>query len=320
MSLRPGSVCLLALVVGCTVVQVVGCSDDTSKKVRGIGEAGEAGEPAGGTSAGTGGTKPTGGAPGAAGAVSEGGAPALNEAGQGGTAVVGAAGAGTSEAGAPDVLAEGGAAGAAPTGAAGAGPVACAAKGIATGITLNSESPQLACIGATITTSFFAETSDPAFTCCGVSNTDVPYPVTISGATTSITDGDSGTVSMTVPAEAQIGVQNITVSCSSGQAFNTFDVNVVPAPVVTELENSLIFQGEEVDIDGTNLSNVTTVTAKSADGLNSDVQCTINTDSSSDVFLAVSCDISPGDYTIVVEQDNCGVVATQPGLTVRTSG
>ena len=327
MSLRPRNACLLALFVGCVGLQFVGCSDSGAKKVvRGTGEAGEAGEPAGGTSAGTAGTgtKPAGGEPGAAGAVSEGGASAASEAGQGGTAVtVGAAGASPSEAGAPNIVAEGGAAGAAPTGAAGAGPV-CTPTGTVSGVSLQLDNQQTVCRGAIVTTGFNASGgSDPQFTCCGLSDTTTPYVVPLQGVTTSADGASRGNLALTVPSDAPIGAQSISATCTDGAVQNTFDIIVSEAapPVVTELESSLIFSNSTLTIDGSNLSGVDSVTAVSADGTNSDAPCAIQ-DSSTDTSIDCTFDsgIDVGDYFVVVQQSQCGAATNQPGFTIEING
>lgn len=300
MSLRLRTVCFAGVFVACGVLLAVGCSDSSNKKVvRGnqAGEGGAAGEAAGGTSSGTGGmiVAPEGGAGGEVSAAGEGGAPPVGAAGQGGAAGEG-------------VVAEGG--------AAGAGPVC--ATGVADGVTLGG-SVQKVCRGAIVTASFTATTADDLFTCCGLSDGVAPYAVDIGGKTTG-REGDAyGNVAVAVPAFAPFGVSHITATCTGGPATNTIDVDVQEGtlPSVDGFQTNPITSSDTLTINGSNLGLVTTITAVSVDGNNSNVDCVIDTQQQFDD--AVSCtlsDISPGDYYIKVEQADCGAAVNLPVLTV----
>ncbi|HWZ87515.1 MAG TPA: IPT/TIG domain-containing protein [Polyangiaceae bacterium] len=303
MSLRLRTVCFAGVFVGCGVLLAIGCSDSSNKKlVHGnqAGEGGAAGEAAGGTSPGTGGKviAPEGGAGGevSPGAAGEGGAPSVGAAGQPGTAGEGGA------------VAEGGASGAGP---------ACA-SGLADGVILNTPNTQKACRGAIVTAGFSATNAADLFTCCGLSDGSAPYSVDIQGLTNG-REGDSfGYLTIVVPALAPFGVNHIAATCSGGLATNTFDIDVqsTALPVVSGLQSSQISSGDMLQINGSNLDLVTLIQAVSVDGNNSSPTCAIQTQATDSVTCSFD-GISPGDYNIVVQQNDCGTAINQPLLTVQ---
>jgi hypothetical protein len=293
--------CFAGLLVGCAAVLGVGCSDDSGSKKRGgtAGEAGEGGEAEGGTgggASGSGGKSGSGGLPAVAG---EGGAP--SEAGQGGA----------------PTLAEAGAAGASEAGAAGAGPLgpgSCMPSGNVAPVTLPG-TPITVCRAARVESGFTASTGDPTFACCGVSDTTQPYGVSLSG----VSGDGGGQLSFVVPADAPLGAQAVTVTCSSGKATNPFQVLVTdtPAPVVTGLQSSLIFVGDTLVIQGSDLGQVTRVVLVPV-GAGQTSDCIV--DSAASTVDSISCVFNgaAGDYTVVVEQSDCGLAVNTPALTVGT--
>ncbi|HEY4107227.1 MAG TPA: hypothetical protein VGM44_25180 [Polyangiaceae bacterium] len=293
--------CFAGVFVGAAAVLAVGCSDDTTKKVPVVsGEAGEAGEASGGTSAGT------------AGKGGAGGSTVTPEGGAAGEPVVVEGGA----AGAP-VTPEGGAAGEA--GTAGSGPVACAPGGDATGVALDAENSQSACRGALVVANFTATSADDNFTCCGTSGT---FDVTVSGLVNDRSGPVSGQFSLIVPADAPTGAQSVTVTCSGGPATYTFDLNVPAteqAPVATSASGP-IYSSDDLQIDGANLTGVTTVLATMVGDPTTSAECLIDTETSSDSQITCNFggDIAPGDYTLAISKD-CGFATNAPGFTVLQS-
>jgi hypothetical protein len=310
MSLSARTAGLSALLVGCAVVIAIGCSDSSSKKVRGAGggtsEGGEAGEPGGGAGGSV--TKPIGGAGGSAGSG------VIGEAGQGqgGTTVVGQAGAATagapSEAGAP----EGG-----EPGAAGAGPLACVSSGLVDSAAIPEQEIQTVCRGALIDATLSAPSTASSFTCCGA------FDATSSFTVTGIGEDTGALISFVVPSDAPGGNQSVSLVCSAGPVSGSLGVNVVDTlpPVVTGVANSLIYSGDNLEIDGSNLSGVSNVTAVATGNPNITADCLIDPDSSTDSALICSFDgdISVGDYYLVVEEDNCGMAVNAPTITVQQS-
>jgi hypothetical protein len=293
-------VCFAGLLVGSAALLGVGCSDDSGSKKRGgtSGEAGEAGEPAVGGGNGGGGAGGHGGMPAVAG---EGGTP--SEAGQGGAPTLAEAGA----AGAS--IAEAGAAGAGPL-----GPDSCTPSGNVGPVTLPG-TPITVCRAARVESGFTSNSGDPSFGCCGVSDTSRPYGVAVSG----ISSDGGGQLSFVVPADAPLGAQSVKVTCSSGQATNSFQVVVTdtPAPVVTGLDSSFIFGGDTLVINGSNLGQVSRVVAVPV-GAGQAADCAV--DSAASTASSISCvlDALDGDYTVVVEQSDCGFAVNTPVVTVAT--
>jgi len=297
MAARLRWVCFAGLLVGSAALLGVGCSDDSGSKKRGgtAGEAGEAGESVGGAggtggAAGHGGTMAVAGEGGVRSEAGQGGAPSLGEAGAAGASV-----------------AEAGAAGAGPL-----GPGACVPTGNVSAVTLPG-TPISVCRAARVESGFTASTGDPTFGCCGVSDTSQPYSVSLSG----ISGDGGGQLSFVVPADAPLGAQSVTVTCSSGQATNAFQVLVTdtPAPVVTGLESSLIFVGDTLVIQGSDLGQVTRVVAVPV-GAGQATDCIV--DSAASTADSISCVFNgaAGDYTVVVEQPDCGFAVNTPALTV----
>ncbi len=309
MSLSARTVGLSALFVGCAVVVAIGCSGSSSKKVHGAGggtsEGGEAGEPSGvGGSA----TKPIGGAGGTAGSG------VIGEAGQGqgGTTVVGQAGA--SAAGAPS---EAGASEGGEPGAAGAGPLACVSSGLVDTVAIPEQEVQTVCRGALIDATYTAQSTGSSFTCCGAFDASSSFTVNGIGG-----DG-GGLVSFVVPSDAPAGNQSVSLVCSAGAVSGNINLNVTDTlpPVVTGLANSLIYNGNGLEIDGSNLSGVTNVTAVSTGNPNDTADCIIDSEDSTDSIILCGFDgsISNRDYYIVVEQDDCGAAVNAPSLTILPS-
>jgi len=294
--------CFAGLLLGCAALFGVGCSDDSSSKKRGdtAGEAGEAGEPAGGAGGTGGGASGHGGMPAVAG---EGGTP--SEAGQGGAPILteaGAAGASVSEAGA---------AGAGPL-----GPGSCMPSGDTSPLTLPGTAISV-CRAARVESGFTASTGDPTFGCCGLSDTTQPYSVSLSG----VSGDGGGQLSFVVPADAPLGAQSITVTCSSGAATDPFKVLVTdtPAPVVTGLELSMIFEGDTLVIQGSNLGQVTRVVAVPV-GAGQTTDCIVDSGASTADSISCAFNGPAGDYTVLVEQSDCGFAVNTPALTVGNAG
>jgi hypothetical protein len=311
MSSRLRSACIAGLLVGCAAVIGVGCSSDTAKKVTHtpVGEAGAAGE-AGEASGGRGGS---GGSSGKGGATPAGGeAGAQSEAGQGGAA------AGAPAGGAPDVSVAGAAGESSAAGAGGEGPLACAPSGTTYGVNIDPENLQTVCRGAQVIVNIDASDSDASFTCCGVSNTAPSYALPVDGVT-----GGSSFFSFVVPTQAPLGVQSITATCTSGEANNTLDVNVVntPAPAVDGLAQTLLSSGDAVVIYGSNFDPASDqITAVLDADPSSTSQCYVDTTASTSTSITCNFDgINAGDYTIVLQQSNCGYAIHTPALTIQQS-
>jgi hypothetical protein len=149
---------------------------------------------------------------------------------------------------------------------------------------------------------------------------DAGYSVDISG----VTNGDGGgSVSMIVPAAAPLGAQSVTLTCAPGPVKYSFDVIVTDtlAPVVTGAD-SAIFGDEVLHITGSNLSGVSTVNAVPADpaATISGSNCFFNTGDVTDSELSCSFDgIEPGDYLIVVQEQDCGYAVNAPKVTIKPS-
>jgi hypothetical protein len=316
MSSRARSACLGALFVTCGVLVAIGCSDDSgSKKVRGVGgEAGEAGEPSGGTGAGGNGGSgevPIAGTGGGLGEAGQGPA-------QGGSAVVGAAGA-PAEGGAPS-SSEGGAAG--DTSTAGTGPLACVSSGSVTNLSIPEQEQLTVCRGALVTANFNADSTDATFQCCASLGLGTNSSSIVVGG---LGNGDGGgQLAFTVPDDAVSGAQSASVTCSGSAAPASLDLDISDAslPVVTGLENSTVDSNSDLVIDGTNLSGVTSVTAVPTTDATSTVACQINPDSSND--SVVTCNFggeipSNADYYLVISASNCGDAVVQPTFSVIPS-
>jgi hypothetical protein len=318
MSSRLRSACIAGLLVGCAAVVGVGCSSDSAKKVvhtpvGGAGEGGEAGEAAGGASGGHGGS---------GGATPAGGeAGAQSEAGQGGAAVgaAGAEAAGAPAGGAPDISVAGAAGEPGAAGEAGAGPVACVPSGTTYGVNIDPENQQTVCRGAFVTVNINASDSDTNFTCCGVSNSVPSYAIEVDG-----TSSTPSLFSFQVPGDAPLGEQSITATCSSGVATNTVDLNVVntPLPALHSLEQTLIYSGDTVIINGSNFDPASDrLTAVSVTDPSNTSECFIDTTASASDSISCGFDgISAGTYTIVLQQSDCGYVTNNTlTLTIQQS-
>ena len=299
MSSRWQAVCLAGLFVGCAAVLGVGCSDDSSKKVTpDSNEGGEAGEAAGGAAPGSGDTTGMGGedlTPGAA--------------GQGGAPTDGAAGA--PAAGAPSTPSIAGAGGEPDLGAAGAGPIACGEPGSVNNLSIPAQARQTVCRGTYQVFDFLASTTAAAFTCCSAL-----APISGIGG-----DG-SGQFVFTVPNDAPFGNQSVAVTCSEGPVSGTLDIDVSEtalAPEVDGLERGTIVQGDPLQIDGLHLDLVSHVTVVSVDNPSFSADCQIDPEqlTSSTLVCNLGGNIPPGDYSVVVEEDDCGFVVNSPIVTIQ---
>lgn len=310
MASRIGAVCLVGLVVGCAAAIGSGCSDDNSKKVPFGNEGGEAGEATGGK-AGTGGKGGSAGKGGSGIITPEGGAAGetpVGEAGQGGGAPVGEGGAaGAAVGGAPS--GEGGAAGAL---------AMCVPTGTTTSLNLNGDNQQKACRGAIVSVNFNANDASDTFTCCGMGG----FNVEMQGVTINSGDGAFGDLAFVVPADAPLGLSNLTTTCAGGDSSRTFDVDVTDTlpPNVQGLEESTINTNDPLMVDGSNLSGVTRIDAIATDGVNNNYQCFFDSSDAGANDLDITCTfdgIQPGTYAILVQQADCGAAVNQPELTVR---
>jgi len=239
MSSRSRNFGLASLLIVCSAVSLsMSCSSANKKKVvdfpadgGAAGEAGSAGAPVGPGDAGAGGA-----------AAGAGGAPSA-EAGAGG-----AAGAEfTPEAGAGGVPGEGGSAGAVQA-------TACVPSGTVTGASFGQLS-DLVCPGATIQT-FFNGNAPADFTCCGAFES-VSGAFAISGITNM--DG-GGNIKITVPADAPLGAQNLSVSCPGSDALSA-SLNIVNRAVVTGIDAS-VYAGNTLTITGTDFDTVSGIALK----------------------------------------------------------
>jgi hypothetical protein len=192
--------------------------------------------------------------------------------------------------------------------------LACEPKGKVGAITIYPEAQRPVCRGTRVTTNFNAE-ADASFTCCGVSDTSTPYTVVLASGT----DGIGGrTVVLQVPEEAPSGAQQITVTCSSGEAINTIDILVLEEvlPVLTTTALGSISPEQSIEIHGTGLAG-TIVEATLTDSVEPAIYCKPNADISNDTQVVCSFDeIAPGAYTVTVQKAGCGSAAATLSLTV----
>jgi hypothetical protein len=290
--------CVATLLVSSAVLISVGCSDDTSKKVRGIGDAGEGGAAGEVASGGKGGT------PAAGGIVGVGGAPET-EAGAAGVAPVGAGGAPEAGAGGEPAISSEAGAGGAPE------PLACL-SGNVTNVTL-SEVRSTICRGAVYEFSFLSSTMDDTFTCCGTLGTS-SIPITVSA----VGNGDGGgEFSFQVPDDAIPGDQALTLSCSSGPVSDPLLVTVSTTlgPVVTSSTPSFhTDSGQSVTITGTNLLGVNVVSLVGSEGAVTD--CAIDAASHTDTSITCSGSPPQGTYTLIVSETDCGQAVNTPSIEV----
>jgi hypothetical protein len=288
--------CFATLLVSTAVSIAVGCSDDSSKKVRGIGEAGEGGEAGEVASGGKGGS---GGAP-AVGGVA--GVPET-EAGAAGVAPVGAGGAPEAGAGGEPAISEAGAAGA-------PAPLACL-SGSVTDVTLNAARLTI-CRGAVFEFEFTSSTMDDTFTCCGTLGAS-SIPLTVSA----VGNGDGGgEFSFLVPDDAVVGDQALTLACSPGpvSAPQLVTVSATPGPVVTGSTPSFhTDSGQSVTITGTNLLGVNVVEMIGSAGFVTG--CTIAAASHTDTSITCSASPPEGTYTLIVSA-GCGQAVNTPSIDV----
>jgi hypothetical protein len=123
-----------------------------------------------------------------------------------------------------------------------------------------------------------------------------------------------------MPADAPLGAQSITATCSDGPATNTIDLVVTDTavPVVTELSPVSIFENsnQTLTLTGEHLDQLSGVIAVPDDGSNTTAQCFISSETTS---TSLSCNfdgIAPGSYKLVAFENNCGSPVNWPSLTV----
>ena len=200
-------------------------------------------------------------------------------------------------------------------GAGGQGALACTPSGATESVSFDPEVIYQGCRGAIVVAKATVGTSTaPEFTCCAVPDSIDTISIELSG----YSNGD-GTASLGfyIPEDTQLGAHSLAMTCSDGLAQNTIALNVNDdvAPVVTSLTPPLNVD-QDLTIDGTDLTGVTTVTAV-ADG--GDIYpCEINTQTSSATQLACNfgVDLAVGDYSVSVFSDRCGYTLKTLSFTI----
>lgn len=287
-----------AVSVAAALVVASGCDGSSSKKVPPAGEAGEGGEA------------------GAMHAVGEGGmagTPAMPEGGAGG-AIIGAGG----EGGAPVVGAAGapGAAGA-ETGEAGAAGatgtvLACTPTGTPDMVSIPDQPTLNVCRGAFINDGIYVSGSGSSlpFSCCSAL-----------GEVEAGRGFTSGPLSFTVPTDAAFGAQNLTLLCNGGAVPGALTVNVTetPLPQVTSFTDTLLI-GEEFDIFGKNLANVTHVIGVSTTNSDVSFECGIETKTDTEITCFFGDDGVSGETSLIIKQDDCGTAFPSGTFTLASGG
>ena len=162
---------------------------------------------------------------------------------------------------------------------------------------------------------FTASSADPTFTCCGVSVLPTPYTVELAAAMG--VDG-SGQIAFQVPEDAPGGPQSIAVTCSSGEATNTFDILVAdtPLPVVDTITPPPT-PNDPLTISGSGLAGVTGIRATAVGNSNVALECALETRVDDNITCYFD-GIDPGDYTLFVQAADCGVLPQTLTFTVPT--
>jgi hypothetical protein len=161
---------------------------------------------------------------------------------------------------------------------------------------------------------FEANTSDAAFTCCSSL-----------GTITGIGNDDTGKLVFTVPVDAPFGQQSITPTCSEGAVTGSMDIDVSESaipPEVDGLEESIIFQGQSLQIDGNYLDLVSHVIVSSVVDPTFSAECFRDDEFSTTLSLVCNFDgqLPADDYSVVVEEDDCGSLLVSQTLTIRSGG
>ncbi len=297
---------LSALFVGTGVGVAVGCSSN-EVTVTTIGSAGKSG---GGGEAGTADKGGSGGAGARSGGPNaEAGASAEAGAGTGGSS--GASG-GT-----------GGAAGAAGAdesgGQAGDGALGCVPSGANKNLLVSGtgSTPLTVCRGALMNASVVGKdntaTADAHFTCCATSDTATPYTVAVAAETTVPTA--IGLLWFPIPADAPLGVQSLTFTCSGGVLNDQpFQVNVQngTVPVVT----NVVGDTTGLDITGTGLDGEGDI--RLVDANVGQYTCDVYARGATEVKCQFTQFTPPaGSYTLTVLRNGCGFAVNQPTVVLK---
>jgi len=301
MSSRSRFLGLVSLVVGSAFVLGTACSsDDNKKKVPYSPEAGAAGEVE------TGG-KPNGGSGGSGGSTPQAGqGGALEEAGAGGMLPVGG---GAGEGGAAPI-------GAAGEGGAGGMLAACTTSGSAVGVVQGAGGGTVTvCRGARIALPFSATSADTSFTCCATSTTlTLPEPSVVGVGSV---EGPFGNLLLLLPESAEYGTQTLSIACGTSTASDfTFDVtDAQSAPVITGTDGP-VSAGNGLTISGQNLTGVSNIALVDTVAGTS-YTCSIETQQTDSILCYTDSGTPPGDYSLVVQANNCGFAVDSPTVTVN---